>query len=710
MNNMNKWISGLENLLIVFAGLLLIFIIGGQGLVVPAVLQVLGRSHPLLLHFPIVLLLLAIIFVLIPGILPENNQKQFTRIFLLIAAFFAGITVLSGWMLSMEEGYEGNDLEIHKWLGVAVFVATLLLYFLRNISGYSPKIIASALAITLLAAGHWGANLTHGSDFLMEPLNAGQQDQVPLEEALVFDHVVKPILDKKCVNCHQASKSKGDLRLDEINFIQAGGKSGALFDSAAWQQSLLVERLDLPMDEKKHMPPKGKVQLTQDELAILKLWVEDGAPVEGKLATMEAESPWHTLAASLFTETTTYDFEPADEELIESLNNYYRRVRPLYPGSPALEVNYYGTAAFAPASLAELNKVRHQVVSVNMARMPLAEVGLDWLDGFDKIEELNLNFTGVSVEQLAAIAKLPNLQRLMLAGNTLSAEIIPTLETMGQLDFVSLWQTGLDAGDFEESKLKSNQVVIEWGFLGGGETYQLNAPQVKYDHVLFDKTEKVTLKHPIGTVKIKYTLDGNAPDSLNGNWYTEPITVDQTCELQAVAYADGWEASLPQTVSFYRKSDETVRMNLNTSPSGNYQGKGTETLMDGEKGDVNYASGAWLGFKDQPLDLEITPSGEELSLLAISMMYHEEAHIFPPKRITIQGQKAGSSQWTDLAQETFDVPSSSQPNRLVQLRYELPKGRYEKLRLKVFPVTNVPAWHRGAGDKAWVFVDEVLVN
>ena len=49
---------------------------------------------------------------------------------------------------------------------------------------------------------------------------------------------------------------------------------------------------------------------------------------------------------------------------------------------------------------------------------------------------------------------------------------------------------------------------------------------------------------------IYYTLDGTTPDNLTGTLYTEPIQIDATTTLSAIAYADGLDASSVNTANY----------------------------------------------------------------------------------------------------------------------------------------------------------------
>ncbi|AWW29215.1 cytochrome C [Echinicola strongylocentroti] len=709
MNIKSKLRGWIENALIVFTGFILIFLLAGDRLMVPALLQVLGRSHPLVLHFPIVLMLVALAFMLVPGIMPEAYQKKITKWALLFALFFAGIAVLSGWVLSQEEGYEGDNLTLHKWLGVAVYFLGILMYFTMDQWPKTVKPIGLILLFLLIGAGHLGADLTHGSDFLMAPLRTEETSQVGLKDAEVFQHLVMPILEQKCLNCHQASKSKGELRLDEIAFINKGGESGALFDTTNWEKSLLVHRIMLPKEEKKHMPPKGKAQLTSEELEILRLWVKGGADFEQKVVDKGEEDPLYELASLQLKKENPYDFPEADAKDIAALNNHYRLVAPLFPGAAALEVAYFGAGAFDPASLKELATISQQVVSINLNQMPLENVPLTWLKDFEHLEDLKLNFTGVTAEQLEGLA-LPSLKRLSLAGNSLDPKMFEVIDSFPSLELVNLWNTGLGREAASVYKEEWTGVILEWGFVGDGAVYQLNPPEVLLDKPIAEGPQQITLKHAIGSVKLRYTLDGSEPDSASSPLYEGPITMNQTGQIKAIALAEGWKSSESALGTFYSVGVLPEGVTLKTSPAKKYAGKGKESLFDQEKGGETYTSGGWLGFKDEPLDLIMEMGGQEVNNLAISLLYQEDAYIFPPANVKISAITEGGGSWKTLLTDRPTMPTGLGKSRMDQKIYALPDGRYQKIRLQLIPLNKLPPWHRGAGDKAWVFVDEVVLD
>lgn len=117
----------------------------------------------------------------------------------------------------------------------------------------------------------------------------------PLGEKLVFQHVILPILEAKCNQCHNEDKSKGDLRMDTYELAIQGGENGANFIPGKPADSLSIQRIELPLDDDEHMPPDGKEQLTTEETALLRWWVQEGASNTQKVA--EAKFPAGTQAA-----------------------------------------------------------------------------------------------------------------------------------------------------------------------------------------------------------------------------------------------------------------------------------------------------------------------------------------------------------------------------------------------------------------------------
>ncbi|UUO09060.1 DUF1549 domain-containing protein [Blastopirellula sp. J2-11] len=105
------------------------------------------------------------------------------------------------------------------------------------------------------------------------PINA---DDISKEQAAFFEHDIRPLLIKRCFECHSDETEKGNLRLDSRGALLAGGDSGAAIEPGKPAESLLIEAIRYESFE---MPPAGK--LPDAEIALLTKWIQMGAPWPG---------------------------------------------------------------------------------------------------------------------------------------------------------------------------------------------------------------------------------------------------------------------------------------------------------------------------------------------------------------------------------------------------------------------------------------------
>jgi hypothetical protein len=87
---------------------------------------------------------------------------------------------------------------------------------------------------------------------------------------------VKPLLRAKCFACHGALKQESGLRLDTAELAQKGGDSGPAIEPGNAEASLLFQRISAS-DELERMPAEAP-PLAPEQVAILKTWIDQGAP------------------------------------------------------------------------------------------------------------------------------------------------------------------------------------------------------------------------------------------------------------------------------------------------------------------------------------------------------------------------------------------------------------------------------------------------
>lgn len=698
--------------------LLIFLVLMENSIAVPAWLQVAGRLHPALLHFPIALLVISFFwFLLFEKKFSGDYGKVIGDWLLLLSAFTTVVAALMGLFLSREEGYEATMLQWHKWSGLITSVVAAVWYAYRN-SIRQLKILGVAFSITglflIVFTGHQGSVITHGENFLLAPVTPERPvKKVLFEDAYVFKDMVQPILQNKCMSCHNNRKAKGDLIMETEELLLKGGKNGKLWDMNEPDLGLLLQRLHLPEAAKKHMPPAGKPQLNASELQILYHWIKGGGDFKTKVTALPEQDTLRMLAASFFNtiESDEYDFEAADEKTVQSLNTDYRVVYPLAKGSPALGVDFYGAAFYQPGQLKELLKVKDQVVSLNLNKMPVKDDELKTIAQFSNLRKLNLAFTSITGATLKELLKLKMLKQLSLSGTAIQANDLKELTTLRSLTNLYAWSTGIKEDEAKNLLAVNKSLLIEIGYPGDTGLLKLTPPVFGNEKQIIDGPVFLQLKHYVSGSSIRYTIDGTEPDSIYSPVYNKEVKLTGNLTVKAKAYKDGWISSDVQEFQFYMtgvKADTVIHI-LPADPQ--YKGNGNNTLIDLEKGIVtNFKSGKWLGYRFNKMEsvFHFTNS-KKISGITVSTLIDINSYIMPPSSVEVWGD-TGDGKFKKLKTLSPPQPAAAQPAYLKGFQLDFTPVVLKSVKIIVVPVGRLPAWHPGKGDKGWVFIDEVFFN
>ena len=95
-----------------------------------------------------------------------------------------------------------------------------------------------------------------------------------------FENELLPIFERSCLQCHSGDAPQGELKLDSVQDMLAGGKSGPALMLGSSDRSLLISKLVSGA-----MPP-GDVNLSQEEIRAIRLWIDaQAAHTGGRLYT-----------------------------------------------------------------------------------------------------------------------------------------------------------------------------------------------------------------------------------------------------------------------------------------------------------------------------------------------------------------------------------------------------------------------------------------
>lgn len=137
-----------------------------------------------------------------------------------------------------------------------------------------------ALLALLLTAALGACVTAPESDSETRPAGESSLSERDLRQALRgpvdFERHVKPILEAKCVACHNADGLPGRLNLSSRETATRSGALGLFIVPGHPEQSLLVTQIGSAPAHLKAMPPVGQ-QVTENEIAVLRQWIKEGA-------------------------------------------------------------------------------------------------------------------------------------------------------------------------------------------------------------------------------------------------------------------------------------------------------------------------------------------------------------------------------------------------------------------------------------------------
>lgn len=326
------------------------------------------------------------------------------------------------------------------------------------------------------------------------PAAGGKLDAAIAAKAVVYRDVIAPIMAAKCNGCHGEEKKKGKLQLHDYAAIMKGGSDGPTTVIAKnSKDSLMLVRANLPTDDDEHMPPSDEPQLTKEEVAILKWWIESGASdtltvaaakptadVEGALAAMLAKGLPKVAAPAKVEKPKAKPLTDAEKKQVAEVSAKMAALNaslmPLAQDTEQLRLGVINAAdKFGDKELALLAPIAQHVVWVDLARSQITDAAADTLAKMTNLERLHLENTKFSDAGLAKLAALPNLEYLNLYGDKVTDGGIAALAAAKALKKLFVWQTGVTQNGAKALEAKVSGLKVNVG-LSEAEIAKLTAP------------------------------------------------------------------------------------------------------------------------------------------------------------------------------------------------------------------------------------------
>ena len=460
-------------------------------------IQLLGRLHPILVHLPIGFIILGLL--LLWYYRKKTTYPDVINLIFLWGGFSASLVCATGYAQYIGEGYAFDTVKLHLWSGIATALFSFLMYAkLKELKAVdflskTPIVALSILFFILISfTGHQGGSITHGADYLIEPLpnnlktalgfETFEEKEISLNEdnwetALLYEDVIKPILNNKCVSCHNPKKTKGELLLHDEAGILSGGENGEILISKNAAESDLFVRMNLPMTDEDHMPPEGKKQLSKEEIKLIGAWIDAGHPFEGTIKEIGLEKE---LFSAFFPNKTDYDYPDveitaavADSILLIEKTGIH--VDPISKSTYFLNVSCLNKPSFTDADFETLLPIANNIAILDLGNTQVTDALFKKLIQLPNLTVLKMDNTLISGKSIELLKTLKHIKSINLTATNFEQEYLNAFSDFENLKQLYLYKTKVNPKVIQN--LRKRQISIDYG------NYEL--PPIASDSIVY---------------------------------------------------------------------------------------------------------------------------------------------------------------------------------------------------------------------------------
>ncbi|MDG4714935.1 beta-N-acetylhexosaminidase [Winogradskyella marincola] len=215
---------------------------------------------------------------------------------------------------------------------------------------------------------------------------------------------------------------------------------------------------------------------------------------------------------------------------------------------------------------------------------------------------------------------------------------------------------------------------------------------------------------------ICYTLDGSEP-TFNSKVYDSKIPITESSTIKAAVFNEEKQLGKTFTQNINYHKAVGAKITIDKQPHKAYSGSGAEGLINGISGsDSRYGDKEWLGFWGE--DIEVTIDlGKKTEINSFEVRFYESngQWIYLPDKVIVTYVDDENNFSNDMRVE-FSKPFFEDTERTKKINLECIvfesgnscKTRYIKIKVKNYG--TIPEGKQGAGNKAWTFIDEIIVN
>ncbi|WP_298554229.1 chitobiase/beta-hexosaminidase C-terminal domain-containing protein [uncultured Algibacter sp.] len=232
----------------------------------------------------------------------------------------------------------------------------------------------------------------------------------------------------------------------------------------------------------------------------------------------------------------------------------------------------------------------------------------------------------------------------------------------------------------------------------------VSPPKITTNSSLIDSFVTVKASLKLEDASIYYTKDGSMPNE-KSTLYTKPLKIEKSGTYSFKAYHPDWKSSAISMITLHKKGIDVSAGFSVSEPHPKYVGVGNLTLVNQQKASLNFSDKQWVGY-DTLVKGNINLK-EEAFIKSVTIGYLSDmsSWIFPPSKVSVLINNNPSLK-KEIRLNTPDSVSARKMDALI-----IPiNAKVNTLYLEIENRTSIPNWHEGSGGKAWLFMDEWIIN
>ncbi|WP_299113746.1 beta-N-acetylhexosaminidase [uncultured Winogradskyella sp.] len=205
---------------------------------------------------------------------------------------------------------------------------------------------------------------------------------------------------------------------------------------------------------------------------------------------------------------------------------------------------------------------------------------------------------------------------------------------------------------------------------------------------------------------IRYTIDGSEP-TLNSEIYTSQIPISKSIMIKAAVFNSEKQLGKTFTQNINYHKAVGAKIMIDKKPHKAYSGSGAEGLINGISGsDTRYGDKEWLGFWGEDIIITITfETPKEVNSILTRFHNGNGQWIYAPEQIGFSFKLKEDGRTINdinLIKNNSDL--------IVNHSYNMEATFITEIEIVIKNYGTIPEGKQGAGNKAWTFIDEIIVN